>query len=136
MAKVVFLDTSGWIALVNARDALHQAANVVWRRLGEQHCRIVFTDWIVAESGNSLSRGMLRQGFLNSFDVLRRDPAVTILPIGDARLEEARRLFASRPDKEWGLVDCASFVAMWAEGIREAFTADEHFEQAGFIKLL
>jgi hypothetical protein len=36
----------------------------------------------------------------------------------------------------WGLVDCVSFVIMRSLGIREAFTADRHFEQAGFVALL
>jgi hypothetical protein len=45
-------------------------------------------------------------------------------------------MYASRPDKTWGLVDCASFVVMQDEGITEAFTNDRHFEQAGFTTLL
>jgi predicted nucleic acid-binding protein len=41
-------------------------------------------------------------------------------------------LFASRPDKGWPLTDCISFVVMTERGLREALTADHHFEQAGF----
>ena len=43
---------------------------------------------------------------------------------------------ASRPDKDWSLIDCISFVVMEEEGIQEALTADQHFEQAGFTALL
>ncbi len=39
-------------------------------------------------------------------------------------------------DKEWGLVDCVSFVTMNQLGITEALTTDRHFEQAGFVALL
>jgi uncharacterized protein len=46
------------------------------------------------------------------------------------------KLFAGRPDKEWSLTDCVSFVVMEAQGIREALTTDEHFIQAGFRALL
>jgi len=45
-------------------------------------------------------------------------------------------LFRQRTDKAWGLTDCISFVVMQERGISEALTADEHFEQAGFIALL
>lgn len=38
-------------------------------------------------------------------------------------------------DKEWSLVDAASFVVMRRLGITEAFTTDHHFEQAGFIRV-
>ena len=39
-------------------------------------------------------------------------------------------------DKEWGLIDCVSFVVMEYRGITEALTSDAHFEQAGFQALL
>jgi uncharacterized protein len=42
---------------------------------------------------------------------------------------------ASRPDKDWSLTDCISFVVMKDEGIREALTGDRHFTQAGFVPL-
>ncbi len=39
-------------------------------------------------------------------------------------------------DKEWGLVDCVSFVVMREHGIEAALTTDRHFIQAGFRALL
>ena len=45
-------------------------------------------------------------------------------------------LFAKRPDKEWSLTDCISFIVMQEYGLTEALTADHHFEQAGFTILL
>ena len=48
----------------------------------------------------------------------------------------ATHLFAERPDKDWSLTDCISFVVMQEQGICEALTADHHFEQAGFVALL
>jgi hypothetical protein len=46
------------------------------------------------------------------------------------------QLLKSRPDKNWSLTDCISFVVMQGRGIKAAFTADRHFEQAGFECLL
>ncbi len=51
-------------------------------------------------------------------------------------MERALLLYSDRPDKAWGLVDCASFIVMKDEGITDAFTIDRHFEQAGFTCLL
>ena len=45
-------------------------------------------------------------------------------------------LYKSRLDKAWSLVDCSSFVVMQQLGIQKALTTDQHFEQAGFIRLL
>ncbi|HLE87746.1 MAG TPA: hypothetical protein VI727_08795 [Candidatus Brocadiaceae bacterium] len=39
-------------------------------------------------------------------------------------------------DKEWGLVDCISFVVMKKHGIKDALAADDHFIQAEFNALL
>jgi predicted nucleic acid-binding protein len=48
----------------------------------------------------------------------------------------ADTLHRERPDKEWSLTDCISFVAMREHGIWEALTGDHHFEQGGFVALL
>lgn len=39
---------------------------------------------------------------------------------------------ANRPDKNWSLTDCITFVIMREAGLQEALTGDRHFEQAGF----
>jgi predicted nucleic acid-binding protein len=45
-------------------------------------------------------------------------------------------MFREYDDKEWGLTDCCSFVVMRRQDIKDAFTADKHFEQAGFNQLI
>jgi predicted nucleic acid-binding protein len=45
-------------------------------------------------------------------------------------------LYRGRPDKEWSLTDCISFVVMGERSLTEALTSDHHFEQAGFTALL
>jgi predicted nucleic acid-binding protein len=59
-----------------------------------------------------------------------------VYPITEALLQQALALYRARPDKDWGLTDCASFVLMRQEGLTEALTADIHFRQAGFTALL
>ncbi len=39
-------------------------------------------------------------------------------------------------DKEWGFVDCTSILVAKDMGIKDVFSADHHFEQAGFNILL
>ncbi|MFO0968025.1 MAG: hypothetical protein U0793_20915 [Gemmataceae bacterium] len=59
-----------------------------------------------------------------------------IVPLSEDLYAEAVTLYRARPDKEWGLTDCVSFVVMTQRRITEALTADEHFEQAGFKAIL
>ena len=42
-------------------------------------------------------------------------------------------LYCQRPDKDWSLTDCISFVVMKHGQITEALATDHHFEQAGFV---
>lgn len=72
----------------------------------------------------------------NLLQSLEADPNVTIVPLSEDLYAQAFHLYRERPDKEWGLTDCISFIAMRARKITEALTTDEHFQQAGFIALL
>lgn len=67
---------------------------------------------------------------------LRTEPSIEIVPIDPALDQEPWQLWTSRPDKDWSLVDCASFVVMRRRGLIEALASDHHFEQAGFVRLL
>jgi len=67
---------------------------------------------------------------------LRQLPVVQIVAAGQELLLEGWRLYEQRSDKDWGLTDCISFVVMAHAQINEAFTSDQHFEQAGFVRLM
>ena len=43
---------------------------------------------------------------------------------------------AKHRDKDFSLVDCSSFLVMKDRGVSNAITTDQHFEQAGFRRLL
>jgi len=45
-------------------------------------------------------------------------------------------MYRERPHKDWGLTDCVSFVVMREQGLVDALTTDEHFQQAGFRALM
>jgi hypothetical protein len=69
-------------------------------------------------------------------DNLRRLVVLYIVPADQEVLLEGWRLYEQRPDKDWSLTDCISFVVMMMEHISQAFTSDYHFEQAGFVRLM
>lgn len=87
--------------------------------------------WLNAMSGTT-TRKIAAVGF----DRMRSDPRIEVVPHSEALTTKAVRLFAARADKEWSLTDCLSFVVMRQEGIRDALTADNHFDQAGFRAIL
>ena len=133
----VLLDTSFVVALENRQDSHHERAKALDRQLLEEGCVSVLHWGILFEIGDGYARiGATQQRVGNSSTDFgtRRD---TTSP--RSRSRSSRRgldLYQARPDKEWGLTDCLSFVVMNHEGITEALTADIHFRQAGFEALL
>ena len=67
---------------------------------------------------------------------MRTSPRTIIVPLDSRLLQRGLDLFASRADKDWSLTDCISFIVMQEKTLRDALTADHHFEQAGFHLLL
>ena len=129
----VFVDTSLYLALFSHDDAWHAEA-VAWSR---QNTRpLVLTEFILIELGNALSGRPARPLFLDLVRRLRSQPATEIVPASTDLVDKGLRLFAERPDKDWSLTDCISFVVMRERGLLDAAAADHHFEQAGFTILL
>ena len=134
--RQAFLDTNGWIALLNSSDTLHGAAASIWSELIQHGSTIILTDWVVAETGNGLARTSARHRFPRAVELIRNSPRARLLPVSGSLCRAALDLYSSRSDKHWGLVDCASFLVMQEHRIFEAVTNDHHFEQAGFKCLL
>jgi hypothetical protein len=86
--------------------------------------------------GNSLSKQKYRAAAIQLLESLETDPSVEVILLTNSLYELAFNLFKQREDKEWGLVDCISFIVMQDRGITDALTTDTHFQQAGFRVLL
>ena len=132
----LFLDTSFSIGLVSPRDQIHQKA-VKWsEKIETSQIHTVTTRAVLLEIGNALSKSAFRQVGIGLLINLENDSNTTIISLTDKLYHRAFELFRSRPDKEWGFVDCISFVVMRERNIESALTADEHYIQAGFRALL
>ncbi len=132
----VFLDTSFVVALTVPDDENHAIARSLSRAVRNSDVLLVTTEAILLEVGNMFSKQHLRPAAVTLNAALRDDPRVTILPLAGELLARAWHLFRSRPDKDWGVIDCLSFTVMIDLGITAALTADSHFKQAGFRALL
>jgi uncharacterized protein len=130
--RAVFADTSFYLALLRAGDLAHD------RALAESRVSrpIVTTEFVLLELGNACARAEDHADFLALVEAIRASPRIAVTPLDSHLLNRGLGRMASRSDKDWSLTDCISFVVMEDEDIREALTADRHFEQAGFTPLL
>ncbi len=133
-----FVDTSGWAAWLDVRERHHRLAVQLVSDFYQRRQQVVTTNWVLVELSalliSPLRFSKPRQvAFL---DDIRSDPSIRVVTV-DAPLEaDAWQLWRTRLDKDWSLVDCASFAAMTRLGLTDALTADHHFDQAGFVRLL
>jgi uncharacterized protein len=127
----LFVDTAAWLALEITNDTHHPSAQQFGRGDGLTY-RWVTTNWVLWETITGLRRRANHAAAVRLGERLRASARVEIISVNDAHEEAAWRLFKRFSDKDFGFVDCTSFVIMQSLGIQSAFTFDAHFRQAGF----
>jgi uncharacterized protein len=127
-----FADTFYFLALLNPRDGAHAAAQAH----GAEPGRILTTEWILIELADAMAIRAKRQTFIDFYKLIGFDPDIEVVASSPRLFAAGKDLYSTRPDKDWSLTDCISFVVMQERGIAEALTGDHHFEQAGFKPLL
>ena len=134
--KVVFADTSYWIALVNPRDSLSEKAQQLTQKLISS--KVVTSEIVFGELLNTFSRhnSLLKEASISLIDRAYESPNIAVISQDTELFKAALNLYRKRLDQAWSYVDCSSFVIMKQKKILEALTYDRHFEQAGFIALL
>ena len=131
--KPLFADTFYFLALLHVDDEAHS------RAMGFSETRsepLLTTTWVLTEVADALAMPGMRGSFTRLLTALRSDPACVIVPATQTLFDQGVELYAERPDKDWSLTDCISFVVMRHQGVTQALTGDHHFEQAGFRALL
>jgi predicted nucleic acid-binding protein len=126
----VFLDTVGLLAVWDAADQWHAAADAAYRELLNQACPLVTTPFVLLECGNAAARRPYRP----QVNVLRQallQEGLLVEPTAE-EIEGAWAAYDRYEAAQAGIVDHVSFVVMRRLGITEAFTNDRHFQAAGF----
>lgn len=106
--RTVFADTGYWQAITDPHDQLHTVALTVSRSL--HRTRIVTTEMVLVELLAALAKVPIRSVAVRMVELIRSNPNVEVVPQTAQQFREALRLYQERPDKEWSLTDCASFL--------------------------
>jgi uncharacterized protein len=131
-----FIDTGFAIALAVRRDTHHARAAWLASEIQRTQTQLLTTHAVILEIGAALSKLELRAEGAALIRSLFQDTSVKIVPVDEQLLIKALDLFEQRPDKDWSLCDCTSFVVMQQMNITQALSTDHHFDQAGFVALL
>ena len=133
MQNRIFIDTLFVVALINPRDQYHAKATELAAKY-ENHPFLV-SDAVLLEIGNGLARNY-KQEAIEVIEDFFDSEEVEIVRLTPELFERAFELYKKYKDKDWGLIDCISFIVMTEAGVNQALTFDQHFEQAGFEALM
>ena len=131
MKESVFVDASAWVAIINRRDAHHQMAATLYRRLVSDKVPLFTTNWAAYEALSILKGRVGYEAAERLWSVLNDVRLVRLVRVGRALEERGLEVFFRYRDKTWGVVDCASLALMHQVGCRRAFAFDTHFREAG-----
>jgi predicted nucleic acid-binding protein len=130
---MIFVDTSGWLALADAHDRDHARARALEPRIARgEFGKQVTTNYVLTETVTILRRRMGLPVAVRFARGLTSSDEVRIFWIEPVHHREAVQFMEAHADKTWSLTDCSSFVVMKGLGIENAFAFDHDFAQAGF----
>ncbi len=129
-AQIVYADTSGLYALLDAGDARHGEAATSVRALLSEGALLVTTNYVVTELTALVQNRLgldvalqVQHGLLPALEVVFVDRALHQRAVAAWTVARRRGL---------SLVDCAGFELMRDLGVVTALAFDRHFEEQGF----
>ncbi len=128
----LFVDSGALYALADRDDRWHRKAMDFYEESGLQW---VTSNLVFVETVSLLTKRAGKHVALRVGEWILGSDSLHVVHVDELLQREAWALFESRRDKEYDLVDCASFVIMERHRITEVFSFDRHFSQAGFRML-
>lgn len=132
MARRLFVDSSGWYALIDRRDSWHALAVARVEEQVESGNRLLTTDYVIDESCTLAQARIGHAAALRLLDLLRQTEGVDWEWISSDRFAKAEAMFRKQRDQGYSFTDCTSFVVMRELRLERALTNDAHFLSAGF----
>jgi predicted nucleic acid-binding protein len=129
-SETVFVDTSGFYALMDRSDNNFEKAAGLWRSFLERDFYLRTSNYVIVET---LALLQSRLGF-EAASLWYRDvlSLVEILWIDGSMHNLAYELWLGLGRKKLSFVDCVSFIAMRHYKVEKVLGFDKHFVEHGF----
>ena len=126
----VYVDTSAFLAVLNAADAFHTRAAAIWVDLLNQGAELITNSFVLLETYALVQN---RLG-LDAVRTLAGDiiPLFAIKWVDADLYQQAVNTYLAANRRQLSLADCSSFVVMRKDHIVKAFSFDNHFRAQGF----
>lgn len=126
----IFLDTSAFLAVLNANDQFHASAKSTWQDILTANSTLVSSNYVQLETIALLQHRFGMQAVrLFEGDILA---IVEIAWVDEAIHQQAMSALLVANRRRLSLVDCTSIEIMRQRAIDTVFTFDTHFREQGF----
>jgi predicted nucleic acid-binding protein len=127
---IIFIDTSAFIAVLDADDENHQKAKEKWEELILNKYILCCSNYVLLET---IALAQHRLG-LEAVKAFQEDivPILSIEWVNETIHQSGVVSVISGGRKKISLVDYISFAIMKLLGIKSVFTFDRHFKEQGF----
>jgi hypothetical protein len=132
--RAVFVDTSGWLALILQNDQYHEKAAAYHRKLQLQRMPLITSDYVLDETYTRLRYDGRLSFAIEVKELFEEAEKLNLLHVEwvDKRIaEKAWSLFVKYHDHKISFTDCTSWSICQQLGIREVFAFDSHFRLLG-----
>ena len=137
VSKMIFVDTSAFYALEVEDDINHEKARkFLANELRKGKYGILITSDYVIDETLTLLR--IKHGVttaLKFYEKISKSKSIKTIWVNQEIFEEALKFFKRNENLKWSFTDCTSFTIMKLLNIKHAFTFDDNFKQAKYIKL-
>ena len=135
--RFVFIDTSGFLALIDSKLALFKKASDIFEEFYNTGRKVITTDYVMDE----VFTWMRCKEKLQIKDVLEfgkslRMSDVQIVGVTDEIFYDAFAVMVKFKDQFFSFTDCISFTVMNKMKIKDVVTTDKHFTVVGFNRLI
>ena len=127
----LFVDTWGWVAVTDRRDAGHEAATEIFRR-ARLSGGAVTSNFILDETFTHLFKRRPFDEAWHFTTTVVKSPFIDIQEVTEARFSrtiELRKQFSDKP--KISFTDLSTIAIMVELGITDILTADRHFTHVG-----
>ena len=127
---MIYVDTSAFLALINADDPNHDQAMQTWEQLIEGEQKLICNNYVLVESIALIQR---RVG-MEAVSILHNDiiPFIKVEWLDEELHNAIVKAVLKTNRRQISLVDNASFDTMQRRNIDTAFAFDSHFPDKGF----
>ncbi len=126
----VFVDSSAFLAVLDADDENHPLARQIWEKILTTDTVLITTSYVLVET-YALVQRRLGMDALRAFheDIV---PLLRIEWVGEELHQRGADAVLTANRRNLSFVDCTSFAAMRRLGIKKVFTFDKHFSEQRF----